>query len=138
MAIVERRAEKIVAAVQPQLEPGEQVQATLGFAQTGPSPWFYALTYLIIFWIKVLGIVVTDKRVFFVKRSVMTNRVKSVDHVVPRDQVRVVEWSDKALWSKLRLQEPNGELKLNVHRIHRAEAEQIVAALSGQVTQQTA
>ena len=51
MTITERRRAKVEEFVGPQLEPGEQIDAPLSFAQTGPSPWFAALTYFIFFMI---------------------------------------------------------------------------------------
>jgi hypothetical protein len=132
MGIADRRRQQVVDAVQPQLEQGEEIHANLPSSQTGPSPWFYALTYLIAFWIRQLGVVVTNKRVFFVKRSALTNKVKGVEEVLPLDQVHVTDWKSSALWSTLRLQRPDGVLKLNVHRMHRDDAEQLAHVLAGQ------
>lgn len=54
--------EKLVERSQPHLEPGEQVRHVF-WCQTGPSPYFFILTYLIIFWIKYRIVVVTDRAV---------------------------------------------------------------------------
>jgi hypothetical protein len=132
MGIADRRRKQVLDAVQPHLEPGEEVHANLPSSQTGPSPWFYAITYLIAFWIRQLGVVVTNKRVFFVKRGTFTNQVKGVEAVFALDDVHVVDWKSAALWSTLRVQRPDGELKLNVHRMHRDDAEQLAHVLAGQ------
>ncbi len=132
MGIADRRCQQMVDLVRPQLDPGEEIHAILPSSQTGPSPWFYALTYLIAFWIRQLGVVVTNQRVFFVKRGTFTNKVKGVDAVLPLDGVYVTDWKSSALWSTLRLQRPDGVLKLNVHRMHRDDAEQLVHVLAGQ------
>ena len=130
MGIADRRREQVAAAVGPQLEPGEEILANLPSCQTGPSPWFYAVTYLIAFSIRQLGVVVTDRRVFFVKRGTFTNSVKGVEAVDPRDAVEVTEWKPASLWSTLRIHRPGGMLKLNVHRMHREDAEGIVRTLA--------
>jgi hypothetical protein len=132
MGIADRRGQQMVDIVQPLLESGEEIHANLPSCQTGPSPWFYALTYLIAFWIRQLGVVVTNKRVFFVKRGRFTNMVKGVDAVIPLDDVYVTDWKSSRLWSTLRLERPGGVLKLNVHRMHRDDAEQLVHVLAGQ------
>jgi hypothetical protein len=49
--------------------------------------------------------------------------------------VHVVDWKSSALWSTLRLQRPEGVLKLNVHRMHRDDAEQLVHVLAGQAAE---
>ncbi len=132
MGIADRRRQQMVDAVQPQLEQGEEIHANLPSTQTGPSPWFYALTYLIAFVIRQLGVVVTNKRVFFVKRGVFTNKVKGIEAIFPLDDVHVTDWKSSALWSTLRVQRPDGVLRLNVHRMHRDDAEQLVHVLAGQ------
>jgi len=130
MGIADRRREQMVDLVQPQLGAGEEIHANLPSSQTGPSPWFYAVTYLIAFWIRQLGVVVTNKRVFFVKRGTFT--VKGIDEVLPLDDVYVTDWKLSALWSTLRIRRPDGVLKLNVHRVHRDDAEQLVHVLAEQ------
>ena len=132
MGIADRRCQQMVDVVQPQLAPGEEIYANLPSCQTGPIPWFGALTYLIEFWIKQFGIVVTNERVFFVKRGIFTNKVKGVEAVLALDDVYVTDWKSSAIWSTLRLQRPDRVLKLNVHRMHRDDAEQLVHVLAGQ------
>jgi hypothetical protein len=132
MGIADRRCQQLFDVVRPLLGSGEEIHAILPSCQTGPSPWFYALTYLIAFWIRQLGVVVTNKRVFFVKRGTLTNKVKGVDEVLMLDDVYVTDWKPSALWSTLRLRRPDGVLKLNVHRMHRDDAEQLEHVLAGQ------
>lgn len=52
--------DKLRDRVQPQLQPGEQIQEVF-LAQTGPSPWLGALTALIWFAVKRRIVVVTDR-----------------------------------------------------------------------------
>lgn len=131
MSITERRRAKVEEFVTPQLEPGEKIDAILSFSQTGPSPWFAALTYLIFFWIRPYAVVVTDRRVIFVRRSLWTNRVKGIDGTAPRNEVTVAEYRPPKVWGKLVLNRPVGLIKLNVHRMNREELDTFVPALGG-------
>jgi hypothetical protein len=130
MSIAERNRDRLLAKVQSELEPGETVQACLPVAQTGPVPWFMVITVLIYFWIRIVGIVVTDRRVILVKRGTLTNRVKGVVGAFPRSGVAVTDWHSANLWSRLVLATPTGPLKVNVHRMYREGAQSIVAALA--------
>jgi hypothetical protein len=130
MSIAEKSTKKVLDAVQRELEPGEQVQTCLASGQTGPSPWFALITYLMYFWIRVVGVVVTDRRVMIVKRSLLTTRVKGVETAFARSGVAVTDWHAANLWSRLVLSTPTGGLKLNVHRMYRDQAQALVAALA--------
>jgi hypothetical protein len=129
MSISERRAEKMRKFVAPHLGEGEQVTAVMPTGQTGPSPWFALLTYLIFFWIRMYAIVVTDRRVVFVRCSIWTCGPRRVEDTPPRGDVSVLEWTPGALWGKLVLDRKGQALKLNVHRAFRAGADAVVAAL---------
>jgi hypothetical protein len=132
MTITERRRRKVEEFVTPQLEQGEQIQAILSYSQTGPSPWFAALTYLIFFWIRPYAVVVTDRSVLFVRRSLWTNRIKGIESTAPRNDVTVAQYKPPpTLWGKLVLNRPGGPLKLNVHRMNREELDALVPALGG-------
>jgi hypothetical protein len=131
MGIADRRRAKTLEATTPLLRPGEQVRAMLPFAQTGPVPWFFAITYLILFFIKYYAIVATDQRVLFLKRGKLAGKVHSTiveEH--PLGQVTVAEWKANPVWSRLMLARPDGVMKLNVHRVHRSDAEEFIAALT--------
>jgi hypothetical protein len=134
MGIAENRRNKVAAIVQPELEAGEQIVATIGQSQTGPTPWFFLITYFIIFWIRYWALVLTDRRVIFVKCSTWTGGPRAVDHSVPRDQVKVLEFRTGTVWSKLTLQAGPETLKLNVPRISRDDATAFVQALGGAVS----
>ena len=129
MGVDENRRRKMLEHVTPQLEAGEQVMAIVPHSQTGPTPYFVLLTYLYLFFIKVYGVVVTDRRVLMVRRTMMLNRIKGVESALPRAQVRVVEWKPGALWSVLKLDVAGMPVRLNVGRVHRRGAEELVAAL---------
>jgi hypothetical protein len=130
VGLADRSRDRVLSAVQGELEPGEVIQACIPSCQTGPTPWFALLTYLIYFWIRTLGIVVTDRRVILVKRSSLTTRVKGIQGAVPRSGVAVTDWHAANLWSRLVLSTPTGPLKVNVHRMFRDGAQAVVAALA--------
>ncbi len=54
--------DKLRARTQPLLDPGEQIQAVF-LAQSGPSPYWFFLTYLVMFWIKYRIVVATDRAI---------------------------------------------------------------------------
>jgi hypothetical protein len=77
--------DKLRERVQPLLEPGEQVQAVIP-CQTGPSPWFAALSYLYVFFgAKFWLLVATDRNLVAMKASVWVPfKPKSVEQRLPR------------------------------------------------------
>jgi len=131
MSIADRRRAKVEEKVRPQLQAGENIEATLSFAQTGPTPWFAILTYLIFFWIRYYAFVATTQRVLVVKRSTFLNRVLDVESTFDRGQVSAIEYRAPKVWGKLVLQAGPTTWALNVHRMHKQECEQLVEVLGG-------
>jgi hypothetical protein len=78
--------EKLRERVQPYLEPGEQVQAVFT-CQTGPSPWFSALSVLIVlFGAKYYVVAATDRRYLVLNASAwVPTKPKGVDRQLPRN-----------------------------------------------------
>ena len=77
--------DKLRQRAQPFLEPGEQIQAVF-LAQTGPSPWFAALSWLIVlFGAKYYVVVATDRNIVLLKASPwVPSNVKGIDRRLPR------------------------------------------------------
>ena len=77
--------DKLRERAQPFLEPGEQIQAVF-LAQTGPSPWFAALSWLIVlFGAKYYVVVATDRNIVLLNASAwVPSKVKGVDRRLPR------------------------------------------------------
>lgn len=77
--------DKLRERAQPFLEPGEQIQAVF-LAQTGPSPWFAALSWLIVlFGAKYYVVVATDRSIVLLNASSMVpSKVKGFDRRLPR------------------------------------------------------
>ena len=77
--------DKLRERAQPFLEPGEQIQAVF-LAQTGPSPWFAALSWLIVlFGAKYYVVVATDRNIVLLKASAwVPSNVKGLDRRLPR------------------------------------------------------
>jgi hypothetical protein len=76
--------DKIRTNATPFLEPGETVQAVFN-TQTGPSPYWSVLTYLVLFWVRVHVVVVTDRRILLLRGSYWKpSASRSVEAVLPR------------------------------------------------------
>jgi hypothetical protein len=131
MSIADRRRAKVEEKVRPQLQAGENIDATLSFAQTGPTPWFAILTYLIFFWIRYYAFIATNQRVLVVKRSTLLGRVLDVESTYTRDQASVVEYRPPKVWGKLELQLGPSPWTLNIHRMHKQECDAFVQVLGG-------
>ena len=77
--------DKLRERVQPLLEPGEQVQAVIP-CQTGPSPWFAALSWLIVlFGAKYYLLVATDRNLVAIRAGAWVPfKPKAVEQRLPR------------------------------------------------------
>ncbi len=128
--------EQFDAAIPAVLEPGEQVQAET-LSQSGPSPWLAGVIGWLIMLIggaRYYFIVVTDRRVLFMKASMMTGRPRGLAWADPRGAVEVSDVNlTNAVWSKFRYQRPDGkDIRLNVHRFWRNDGQAVVNALTTQ------
>jgi hypothetical protein len=127
-----RLQSRIAEATLPVLEPGEQVVASAD-AMSGPNPLLMA--ELLGIWGRMLFqkryfLTVTDRRVIFIKGSMLTNKGKGLAFAYPRSNVEVVGASKGLVYYvvKLRIQGQK-DIRLNFHRIWRQEAEGIAAAI---------
>jgi hypothetical protein len=92
--------EKLHTNAQPFLEPGEQVQAAFT-VQSGPSPYWSLLTYIVLFLVKLHAIVVTDRRILIIRASFWkASSLKHIESALPR-ATRLGPLS--GLWGKLEL-----------------------------------
>jgi len=113
--------DKMTAAVQPHLEPGETVQAV--FAAQTISPYWAVLTYLVLFFNKYRVVVATDRRILVCNTAAFTTaKVKDLLAAHPR-QTRIGPPS--GLWWKC---ESLGE-KMYVHKRFHKDVEQADAVL---------
>jgi hypothetical protein len=104
--------DKLAERVRPMLEPGEQVQEVF-ITQTGPSPYWAVLTYLIFFAVKRRIIVVTDRAIVIVRAGTfMGTTAKEVIGRLPR-ATRLGPVS--GLWAKITI---NGERNWVHKRFH--------------------
>jgi hypothetical protein len=96
--------------MQPLLEPGESIQ-TVFVAQSGVSPYYFFLTYLLAFWSKYVVIAATDRRIVVAKASAWRPAApKEIEASFPRE-TRIGPISG-GLWSKFEL----GGTRYWVHR----------------------
>jgi len=132
MTIAERRRAKIEEFIRPQLDAGENITVTIGHAQTGPTPWLQGLFGVIfLFWVKYQALVLTDRRLILIKKSMLSGRAQSIAESRPRNEVRVLEYKVPTVWGKLILDLAGNPLKYNVHRMDRDQLQQLVDALGG-------
>ncbi len=128
--------EQFDAAIPALLEPGEHVQAET-LSQSGPSPWLVGVIGWLIMLIggaRYYFIVVTDRRVLFMKASMMTGRPRGLAWADPRGAVEVSDVNlTNAVWSRFRYHRPDGkDIRLNVHRFWRNDGQAVVDALTTQ------
>jgi hypothetical protein len=126
--------QQLAGAMSPLLQPEEQVRAET-FAQSGPSPWLtgvFGLLIMLLAGTRPYFIVVTNRRVLFMKASMLTTRPKGLAWADPigTGQVRDATMGN-ALWSKFKYSRPeHKDIRFNVHRLWRDDGQAVVAALS--------
>jgi hypothetical protein len=130
--------EQMEGTVRPYLEPGEQIVAE-GMTLKGPNPWLVSGLLGLIGWMFMAYyyLVVTDRRVLYVRASTWTQRPKAVEAAEPRGSVAITSDEPKAVWSRMQLRRADGtEWKLWYHRIWREDVAGVVRALQGQAVDQ--
>jgi hypothetical protein len=77
--------DKLAERAAPFLPQGSQIRQVF-VCQTGPSPWFFLLTYLTIFWIKYRMVAVTNDGIYVLEGSKFTGgtKPKSLVGTMPR------------------------------------------------------
>ncbi|KLL10656.1 MULTISPECIES: hypothetical protein [Protofrankia] len=103
--------DKLTERAQPYLAPGEKVQHVF-LAQTGPTPYFFLLTTLIIFWIDYRIVIVTDQSILVLRAGKLVPSKPKGDTPLARLPRQTVLGPLSGLWGKT---EATGE-KLNVHK----------------------
>jgi hypothetical protein len=131
-ATVQEQFQQAISAI---LEPGERVEAGV-LSQSGPTPWLsgaIGIVFMLVLGMRYYFIAVTDRRVLFMKASLMTVRPQRLGWADPRDVGTLSDVdADASLWSHFRYARP-GETKatrFNVHRIWRDELRSVVSAMS--------
>ena len=121
---LDRSSRGVAKVVAQELESGEEIEAILPFGRTGLSPWLIGLVgWLFFVFVRYYGIVVTDRRVLFV-------RSKRVEQAYPRAAVKVVAFKRGRLWGLLHLDRPTaGPLKLSFSFRFNGQAETVARAL---------
>lgn len=115
--------DKLRERCQPLLEPGEQTQEVF-LAQTGPSPWFGLLTYLIFFWVKRRVIAVTDRAIVVIRSGSWSGT--SAQEVLARLPRNTPLGPVSGLWAKVVL---NGE-RMWVHKRFHSDIERADAGIA--------
>lgn len=77
---------KLVTRSQPLLPPNSNVRQVFQ-CQTGPSPYWFLLTYLVLPWIKYRIVCVTDDAIYVIRANkLVPSFPKELIETVPRDQ----------------------------------------------------
>ena len=107
---------------QPLLEPAEQIQSIFP-AQSGISPYFFLLTWLLAFFSKFVVVAATDRRIVVAKASALRPTYpKEILETHPRE-TRIGPLGG-GIWSKFEL----GGTRYWVHRRFRKDAQAVDGA----------
>ncbi|WP_018499977.1 hypothetical protein [Parafrankia discariae] len=117
--------DKLTERAQPFLAPGETVRHVFQ-AQTGPTPYFFLLTTLIIFWIDYRIVVVTDQSVLVLRAGKLVATKPKGDAPLARLPRETVLGPVSGLWGTT---EATGE-KLRVHKRFHKDIAAADAAIS--------
>ncbi|MET9804379.1 hypothetical protein [Streptomyces sp. NPDC006368] len=136
MAIKKATIQEQVAAAIAQANPGDRPLVTIQ-AVAGPSVWLMSMLGLIgQAFLTYYFITVTEQSVVIHKASRMSNRPQEIEFALPPAQVAgmIGDVKRNAIWSSFRFQLPGRPqpTRMNVHRIWRAEMDQLLGLLTGQ------
>ncbi len=126
-ATVKKQMEGAAASV---LEQGEAIQAE-ALCEAGPSRWWMVVSvWLVTFMIKPYYVIVTDRRVLWMKVSIWSGRPKGLLRADQRSQVAIVEHKEHPVWSNMVYRAADGSTKkIRYHRIWRDEMAAVIAQL---------
>ena len=136
MAISKQKIKQQYEAALPELlEPGERVLAST-LSLTGPSPWLAGGLLGMATGQRNYYVVVTDRRVLFMKGTVSTGKPQGLAWADPRGAATVHDVDiENKVWSKFRYQPPGGkDIRFNIHRLWRDEGAAVVAAMMTHAT----
>ncbi|WP_129664605.1 hypothetical protein [Phytoactinopolyspora endophytica] len=111
---------------QPYLRPGENIEQVFQ-AQSGPSPYFFLLTWLTLFWHKFYIVAVTDQSIVMVRTGHFVNtKPKGDDPVEARLPRRTRIGPVSGLWAST---SNLGPKRLWIHRYFHKDVDAADAAL---------
>jgi hypothetical protein len=123
---------RFAEAIPPLLEPGETVQAQC-LTQTGPNPWLAAIfgwIGMLLAGVRYRYVVVTDRRVLFLKASLLNVAPRGPALAHPRAGVSVGEAKMTKTWNHAKYRGPDGgEIRLHANRPWKADFEGLLTAL---------
>jgi hypothetical protein len=133
--------QQFTEALAPVLEPGEHVRAG-AYAVSGPSPWLtgaIGIVLMVVLGMRYYYLAVTDRRVLFMRASLLSQRSKGLAFAYPVSSVSITGPTVATLWSNFRLQPPEGKpIRLNFHKIWRDEMQQVARAIQSAPRSQAA
>jgi hypothetical protein len=133
--------QQFTEALAPVLEPGEHVRAG-AYAVSGPSPWLtgaIGIVLMLVLGMRYYYLAVTDRRVLFMRASLLSQRSKGLAFAYPVSSVSITGPTVATLWSNFRLQPPQGKpIRLNFHKIWRDEMQHVARAIQSAPRSQAA
>jgi hypothetical protein len=129
----EKLRQRFTEAVEPELEPGEQLVAG-AYAVAGPNPWLASVIGaigMLLMGMRGYYVAVTDRRVMLVRATMWRSRPAGLAFAEPLASVEVTRVRSRVIWSSLRYRRPGGRrMRLNFHRIWRDDMQAFVAGLN--------
>lgn len=136
MAVKKATMQQQVAEAIAQINPADRPVVTVQVI-AGPSVWLMSMLGLIgQAFLTYYFVTVTEQAVVVHKASRWSNRPQEIAFAIPASEAAglVSDVNRNTLWSYFRLQLPNvpKPTRMNVHRMWRAEMDQVLAILTGQ------
>jgi hypothetical protein len=141
MAVRKETVKKqFLEAMPSMLESGEQMQAGV-YAVSGPNPFLaqglFGLVGMLLFGVRWYFVAVTERRVLFIKASMMSGRPNGLAWADPRAGVTLSDVDLTAsVWGHFRYTSPSHPkpLRMNVHRWWLDEGREVAGALGAPAT----
>ncbi|MFD7031172.1 hypothetical protein ACFWAR_24375 [Streptomyces sp. NPDC059917] len=136
MAVKKATIQQQVAQAIAQVNPADRPLVTIQ-AVAGPSVWLMSMLGLIgQAFLTYYFITVTEQAVVIHKASRMSNRPQEIAFAIPaHEAVGIISGVDRnTIWSSFRLQLPGQPkpTRMNVHRLWRAEMDELLGRMTGQ------
>ncbi|MFD3681367.1 hypothetical protein [Streptomyces sp. NPDC058613] len=136
MAVKKATMQQQVAEAIAQINPADRPVVTVQVI-AGPSVWLMSMLGLIgQAFLTYYFVTVTEQAVVVHKASRWSNRPQEIAFAIPAGEAAglVTDINRNTLWSYFRLQLPNTPkpTRMNVHRIWRAEMDQVLTILTAQ------
>jgi len=115
--------EKLAHRASPHLEPGEEIRQVF-MATSGPSPYWYFLTYVSMFWNKHLIVVVSDRSVLTLRATALRPATVKKPAQITRYDRNMLFGPCSGLWARVVIGSETFHVHSRFHKdIARADAD---------------